>query len=118
MKHLISVLALTTLTMVVPQAQESRSALDAAAAALGMARVQTIQFSGWGSDFIFGQAYDGNAPWPRFYLPSFSMTIDYAAPALRDDRRRSQAENPPLGGGFQPIIGEQRQIWLLNGNYA
>jgi glyoxylase-like metal-dependent hydrolase (beta-lactamase superfamily II) len=46
------------------------------------------------------------------------MAIDFTAPALRDDRRRAQAENPPLGGGFQPIVGEQRQIWLLSGNHA
>jgi glyoxylase-like metal-dependent hydrolase (beta-lactamase superfamily II) len=46
------------------------------------------------------------------------MAIDYTVPSLRDDRRRAQAENPPLGGGFQPLAGEQRQIWLLSGPYA
>jgi len=46
------------------------------------------------------------------------MTIDYATPAMRDDRRRQQFENPPLGGGFQPLPGELRQIWVMSGNYA
>jgi glyoxylase-like metal-dependent hydrolase (beta-lactamase superfamily II) len=99
-------------------AQEATPQLRAAIAALGADRVQTIQFSGWGSDFIFGQPYDGNAPWPRFTLPAFSMAIDYTGPALRDDRRRTQGDDPPLGGGFQPIVGEQRQIWMLSGGYA
>jgi glyoxylase-like metal-dependent hydrolase (beta-lactamase superfamily II) len=67
---------------------------------------------------MFGQAFDGNNPWPRFNLPSYTMTIDYTIPAMRDDRRRQQAENPPRGGGFQPLAGELRQIWVLSGNYA
>ena len=37
---------------------------------------------------------------------------------MRDDRRRQQWENPPLGGGFQPMAGEQRQVWFLSGNNA
>ena len=39
-------------------------------------------------------------------------------PSMRDDRRRAQVENPPLGGGFQPIIGEQRQIWMMSNGVA
>jgi glyoxylase-like metal-dependent hydrolase (beta-lactamase superfamily II) len=114
-KRLAPLVALILLTSAVTPTQ---SAVQAAADALGVANVQTIQYSGWGSDFIFGQAYDGSSPWPRFYVPAFSMTIDYAAPAMRDDRRRAQAENPPLGGGFQPIVGEQRQIWALSRGFA
>ena len=37
---------------------------------------------------------------------------------MRDDRRRAQVENPPLGGGTQPLAAEMRQIWLLSGTYA
>jgi hypothetical protein len=95
--------------------QAPTNALDAAAAALGVENLRSIQFSGWGSDYIFGQAYDGNSPWPRFNLPNITISIDYVTPALRDDRRRAQAENPPLGGGFQPLAGELRQIWALSG---
>src|SRR5207244_13022587 len=39
-------------------------------------------------------------------------------PAMRDERRRQQSENPPRGGGFQPLVGELRQLWVLSGNYA
>ena len=80
--------------------------------------MRSIQFSGWGSDYIFGQAYDGSSPWPRFNVPSITIGIDYTTNTLRDDRRRAQAENPPLGGGFQPLTGELRQIWALSGGYA
>src|SRR6266852_8481157 len=99
-------------------AQDAKTALEAAAAALGATNLRTIEFSGRGSDFTFGQAYDGSSPWPRFSVPSYTMTIDYTIPAMRDDRKRQQSENPPRGGGFQPHVGELRQIWVLSGNYA
>ncbi len=117
-KSALIALALAGLSAVAARAQDAKTPLDAAATALGAANLKSIQFSGWGSDYIFGQAYDGNSPWPRFNLPGFTIAIDYATPSLRDDRRRAQAENPPLGGGFQPLAGELRQMWLLSGTYA
>src|SRR5438477_10833563 len=117
-KILITTFAAAVLCAVALPAQDAKTTLDAAAAALGARNLRTIEFSGRGSDFMFGQAYDGNNPWPRFNLPNYTMTIDYSIPAMRDDRRRQQSENPPRGGGFQPLVGELRQIWVLNGNYA
>ena len=119
MKHIVMTVALAAaLASVHVRAQEGKAAIDAAAAALGATSLRSIQYSGWGSDYIFGQGYDGSYPWPRFTVPAMTVAIDYATPAFRDDRRRAQAENPPLGGGFQPMVGEQRQIWVLSGGYA
>src|SRR2546425_3752598 len=117
-QRLIITLAAAVLCAVALPAQDAKTALDAAAAALGATNLRTIAFSGRGYDFMFGQAYDGSIPWPRFNLPSYTMTIDYTIPAMRDDRKRQQSENPPRGGGFQPLVGELRQIWVLSGNYA
>ena len=91
-------------------AQDSKAALDAASAALGAPGLRSIEFSGRGFDYIFGQPYDASSPWPRFSVPAMTVSIDYTTPAIRDDRRRQQYENPPLGGGFQPLAGELRQI--------
>ena len=110
--------ALAILATVSIRSQDASGPVAAAAAALGAGNLRSIQYSGWGSDYIFGQAYDGNSPWPRFNVPAITIAIDYTTNALRDDRRRAQAENPPLGGGFQPLSGEQRQIWALSGGYA
>jgi glyoxylase-like metal-dependent hydrolase (beta-lactamase superfamily II) len=121
MKMLLPVSAacmLATLATASLQSQGASGPVAAAAAALGAGNLRSIQYSGWGSDYIFGQAYDGGSPWPRFNLPTLTIAIDYTMNALRDDRRRAQAENPPLGGGFQPLVGEQRQIWALSGQYA
>jgi glyoxylase-like metal-dependent hydrolase (beta-lactamase superfamily II) len=114
----IAVLSLVGLCATRTGGQSARPVLDASAAALGAGSLRSIQYSGRGSDFIFGQAYDGRSPWPRFSLPAITVSIDYTTPALLDDRRRAQAENPPLGGGFQPLLGELRQIWALSGTYA
>jgi hypothetical protein len=98
-------------------AQNSNGALDAAATALGVSDLTSIQLTGRGFDFLFGQNYDGASPWPRFNLPRYALTIDYATGSLRDERTRTQAQNPPLGGGNQPI-NEQRQVWALSGELA
>ena len=117
-KTYLSALAALLLLSVPGHAQDAKSAVDAAAAALGAATLKTVQFSGWGYDYVFGQAYNGDGRWPRFNLPGYTMTIDFAAPAMRDDRRRTQLEDPPLGGGFQPMFGEQRLIAVVNGSFA
>lgn len=101
-----------------PVMAQNENFVAAAAAALGADGLKSIRYSGWGSDNVFGQAYDGASPWPRFSLPSMSVAIDYTTNTFRDERRRTQAENPPLGGGFQPLPGELLQIWALSGGYA
>jgi len=115
---LFTACVLLTLATAPIQSQDANAPVAAAAAALGAGGLRSIQYSGWGSDYIFGQAYDGGSPWPRFNLPGITIGIDYTTNTLRDDRRRAQAENPPLGGGFQPLTGELRQIWALSGGYA
>ena len=89
-KTLIIAFSVASLCAVAVRAQDAKPTLDAAAAALGATNLRSIEFSGRGSDYMFGQAYDGNNPWPRFNLPSYTMTIDYTTPAMRDDRRRQR----------------------------
>ena len=66
----------------------------------------SIQFSGRGSDYIFGQPYDPNSPWPRFNLPAFTTTIDYATPALRDDLE-ARAGREPAARRRHPAAGRR-----------
>src|ERR1700733_6703938 len=96
------------------RAQDSRATVEATEAALGAKGLNSIRVSGRGFDYAFGQAYDGDSAWPRFNLTRYSLAIDYTTPSLREERTRTQAQNPPLGGANQPI-GEQRQIAVLSG---
>ena len=99
-------------------AQDSKAALEAVSNALGADRVTSIVYSGDGAVYSVGQSYTPGAPWPRFNAKTFTRAINYAAAATRDEIVRTQAENPPRGGGGQPMRGETRQTIVLNGDHA
>jgi glyoxylase-like metal-dependent hydrolase (beta-lactamase superfamily II) len=100
-----------------PGGPGGQAVLDRAAALLGVDRVRTLELSGRGADFLFGQHYDGDSAWPRFNLPLYRLSIDFGASAVREQRTRTQGQNPPLGGGNQPIP-EQRQVWSATRDLA
>ena len=94
------------------------AALADAAAALGAANVKSIEYSGSGIFFQAGQSYTAGQAWPRFNAKSYTRAVSYDAALLRDEVVRTQAENPPRGGGVQPVRGEQRQVTLVRGDDA
>ena len=90
-------------------APNAQAVIDSASKALGSEGLKTIEYSGSGYDFVIGQAPNPTSPWPRFNDKTYTRTIDFEAPASRLQRIRTQGENPPRGGGQQPVIGEQTQ---------
>jgi glyoxylase-like metal-dependent hydrolase (beta-lactamase superfamily II) len=101
-----------------PAGAQSGSQLQRVADLIGVSEIKTIQFSGNGTMFALGQSATPIAPWPRYYVKTFSRTIDYNTSSMRDDYVRLQGENPPRGGGGQPIAGEQRVIQVVSGDHA
>ena len=99
-------------------AQNGKGALDAIATAMGSTSLKTIRHSGSGSNFAVGQAPNPTAPWPRFNVTSYSASVDYDTGTMRQEMVRTQGENPPRGGGGQPLAGEQRQIQVVSGMHA
>jgi glyoxylase-like metal-dependent hydrolase (beta-lactamase superfamily II) len=95
------------------EAADVKMLIANAAKALGSDDLKTLEFSGSGFDFVLGQAPRPDAPWPKFNDKTYTRLIDFEAPASRIQRIRTQAENPPRGGGQQPIVGEQRQDQLV-----
>lgn len=55
---------------------------------------------------------------PRFNVKSYTRVIDYETASSREEIVRTQGEDPPRGGGGQPLVGEQRQVLLVSGNDA
>ena len=98
-------------------ADDPKTTLDNVSKALGATNLTSLQFSARGADFLLGQQYEGGLPWPRFNVPRYTVDLDLVAPGIRDDRVRQQGQNPPLGGGNQPI-DEMRQVWLASGTFA
>lgn len=99
-------------------AQDAKTALGDAARAMGAANLTSIQYSGSGFNFALGQSPNPDAPWPRFIVKNATIAINYDAPAMRLELLRTQGENPPRGGGGQPLLGEQRQVQLVSGGHA
>jgi len=96
-------------------AQDARAVLQAAFAAMGAANLKSIQYSGTGWNAAVGQSFSADEDWPRFEVTSYTRTIDYDARSSREELTRRQGNYPPAG---MPLQGEQRQITLVNGNYA
>src|SRR5437879_8821311 len=71
-----------------------------------------------GVNYAVGQAQAPGGAWPRFNVKSLARSVNYETASLRDTSVRTQALDPPRGGGVQPIRGEQRQIFLVSGDHA
>jgi glyoxylase-like metal-dependent hydrolase (beta-lactamase superfamily II) len=99
-------------------AQDARSALQAAATAMGVTNMNSIQVSGAGWQGAVGQNFSPDVDWPRFDLTSYTRTIDFGTQSSRVEMVRRQGNNPGRGGGGTPIVGEQRIVNLVSGNYA
>jgi len=89
--------------------QDTKTVISNATTALGADSLKTLEFSGSGYDYVIGQAPNPTSPWPKFNDKTYTRVVDLDAPASRMQRIRTQGENPPHGGGQQPIIGEQTQ---------
>ena len=94
------------------------SGAAAAADAMGATNLNSIQFSGSGTNNAFGQAYSPGGPWPRFEVKNYIAAVDYQTPAMRLEMLRAQGEHPPRGGGAQPFAIDQRTIQVVSGKSA
>src|SRR5262252_8869887 len=105
-KSLMGVVLAVALATIM-SAQDAKTVIDNATKAMGSPK--SVEYSGSGFDFAIGQNVNPNAPWPKFIDKTYKRVINFEAPSLRMDRVRLQGENPPRGGGLQPVYGEQMQ---------
>jgi glyoxylase-like metal-dependent hydrolase (beta-lactamase superfamily II) len=81
------------------RAQNTGAVIAAATKALGADQVQSVQYSGTGNFYGFGQAVGPGQPWPRFTMTKYAMAVNLAMPALREELTRIDDEKEPRGGG-------------------
>lgn len=89
--------------------QNARAAIDAAAAAMGTATLQSVQYMGTGSVNPTGQAFASGGAWPRFTVTKYTMSVNYGPPAMRQELVRVDNQQPTRGGGaggFNPATGQ------------
>jgi glyoxylase-like metal-dependent hydrolase (beta-lactamase superfamily II) len=91
------------------------ASLKEAADALGAANTKTIEFSGTGRWFQFGQAPNPTLPWPHFDVSSYDASIDYDAPSAHVQIVRKQAIEP---GRQRPVPVEQKPDQYVSGAKA
>ena len=68
--------------------------LAAAADTLKANDTKSIEFSGTGKWFQFGQAPNATLPWPQFDVAAFTASINYETPAARVQMTRKQTVDP------------------------
>ncbi|MGH9383481.1 MAG: MBL fold metallo-hydrolase, partial [Vicinamibacterales bacterium] len=101
----------TTLTACGPQA----GTLQGAAETLGAATTRSIEYSGTGRWFQFGQAPSPTLPWPRFDVSAFTAAINFDTASARVEMTRKQTIEQ---GRTRPAPVEQRPIQLVSGTFA
>jgi len=115
--HRLTVVALLGWFAASPGAQDARSVVDSLARTLGAANVRSLQYSGSGSVYGFGQSYEPGGPWVKFDLRTYTFVGDYERQASREEQVRTYLD-PPERGGTAVFIGELRQTAFLNGDVA
>src|SRR3954468_9056712 len=90
-------------------AQDASPVIASASKTIGVDALKSVQYSATGFDFALGQAPNPASPWPKFIDKQYSRVITFEPPASSVVRIRVQGEDPPRGGGLQPIVGEQPQ---------
>jgi glyoxylase-like metal-dependent hydrolase (beta-lactamase superfamily II) len=98
-------------------AQDASAVLDAAAKAMGATALQSIQYSGSGSTYFFGQAVDAKSGWPRMILKTYTADVHYATPAMRQELYRTEPDGSvPFGGNRQIQIVSGADSWNVGAN--
>jgi glyoxylase-like metal-dependent hydrolase (beta-lactamase superfamily II) len=96
-------------------AQQQAGSLAAATQALGATDLKSIEYTGTGKWFQFGQAPSPVLPWPAFDVSAFTATVNYETPAARVQMTRMQVVEP---GRARPAPVQQRPVQVVSGTYA
>ena len=96
-------------------ARQEAGTLQAASEALGTSELKSIEYSGTGKWFQFGQAPSPALPWPAFNVSSFTASINYDTPAARVQMERIQVVEPDR---VRPAPVQQRPVQVVSGTHA
>jgi len=81
-------------------AQDAKTVIGEASKAMGSDNLKTIEYSGTGAEYVFGQAASPSSPWPAWEEKSYTRAINYETPAWRVDRVLAEANPTRRGGGL------------------
>src|SRR5258708_17197432 len=108
MRMLKTVLVGLTVALSIGACAQQKTGIAAVADAMGATNLNSIEYSGSGELFGFGQAFVPGERWPRFIQRSYNVAINYQTPAMRTNTVRSQGEFPPRDAPAPPVRAAQR----------
>jgi glyoxylase-like metal-dependent hydrolase (beta-lactamase superfamily II) len=108
-------LLVAVLTSLAACAPEETGTLAAATRVLGANEMRSIEYTGTGKWFQFGQAPNPTLPWPPFDVSNFQASINYETSIGRVQMTRKQVVEP---GRVRPAPVEQRPVQIVNGRYS
>ena len=97
--------------------QDASSQLREVDQALGASSLKSIRYSGTGFAYAFLQNPRPDVRYPKFYA-KYTRTIDFEKGVSREETTRSQFENPPSGGGQQPLYTDATGAAVTGENSA
>src|ERR1041385_6503847 len=103
--------------IVAGQQLDAASVLREADQALGASNLKSLRYAGTGVAYSFLQNWRPDSPYPKFYA-KYTRTIDFEKRVSREELTRSQFENPPHGGGQQPLYTDTTQAAMTGDNSA
>lgn len=106
---------IVSLAVTLPACSRNGDALQASAKQLGATETKTIEFSGTGRWYQFGQAPNPTSAWPQFDVSSYSATINYETPAARVQIVRKQTIE---AGRERPAPVEQKPDQYVSNSVA
>src|SRR5258708_9007477 len=113
-----AVMAGLAVVLATPSHAQQGTGLASVAYAMGATSLNAIEFTGSGSVFNFGQAYEPGGRWPRFVQRRYTAAVNYQTPGMRLTQVRSQGEYPHRGGGAQPVGADQTTVQVVSGKSA
>jgi glyoxylase-like metal-dependent hydrolase (beta-lactamase superfamily II) len=108
-KKAFAVLALLAWFAGTSSAQDATKVVNDVAQNIGATNLNSIQYSGSGFAYNIGQNPTPYVRYPKFYA-QYTRVVDYGKGLSREEIIRTQFENPPHGGGGQPLYREARGV--------
>ena len=113
-KHL-GAASLAVLALAVSFGAAQAASLQEAASELGVGGAKTLEFTGAGHWYQFGQAPVPGGPWPQFDVSSYDAAIDFDSASERVQLTRIQTIEP---GRARPAPTEQKLDWYVSAGKA
>ena len=97
--------------------QDATGILNEVDRALGATGLKSVRYSGTGFAYAFLQNHRPDIAYPKFYA-TYSRSIDFDKGVSREETTRTQFENPPRGGGGQPLYTDASGVAVTSDNSA